>query len=87
MGTNWKFIFRNLGLSEGEIQQINERNAHETNMKETIYQLLLRWKQNSESPPSIAVLCKLLWSYENRECVYILKKFLKNKKKEENNTS
>lgn len=78
LGEGWRFCFRELGYSDGQIHQMYEGN-HEKGIKEVIYLLLLDWSRNADDP-SIGRVSALLWEQNHRECVYYLKEYWKNSK-------
>lgn len=79
IGENWRMVFRHLDVPDSEISQIKEQYFH-INVEEVIYQLLLRWKRNSDDC-CIGKLTKILWKTNNDECLTELKKYYKDQKK------
>ncbi|XP_031627451.1 protein immune deficiency [Contarinia nasturtii] len=79
IGENWRMVFRDLDIPDAEISQIKEQYFH-INVEEVIYQLLLRWKRNSDDC-SIGKLSTVLWNTNNDECIKALKKYYKNLKR------
>lgn len=75
MGENWRFTLRQLGYSDGQIDQKFEEYR---NVKETIYRFLLDSSRNDEI--TIGKLARIMWKESNqRECVFILKEHMKTK--------
>lgn len=85
MGGNWRDVFRDLDISEPEIEQIFQQYVN-VSIAETNYQLLLKWKQNSEDIPSIGKLANALWNRENFKCVHELKQHFKKERRSRSNT-
>ncbi|XP_055303533.1 protein immune deficiency [Sitodiplosis mosellana] len=79
IGDNWRMVFRDLEISDAEIAQIKEQYFH-ISVEEVIYQLLLRWQRNSDDP-SIGRLSTVLWKNKSHECINELKKYYKELKK------
>ncbi|KAH8372013.1 hypothetical protein KR093_009743 [Drosophila rubida] len=74
LGEGWKQVMRELGHSEGQIEQaIIDHQAH-GNIKEVIYQLLLQWVRGADDgDATVGRLTKLLWDQQHRECVHRMK--------------
>ncbi|XP_060653791.1 protein immune deficiency [Drosophila nasuta] len=74
LGEGWKQIMRELGHSEGQIEQaIIDHQAH-GNIKEVIYQLLLQWVRGADDGvATVGRLTTLLWEQQHRECVQRMK--------------
>ena len=64
LGQEWRFLFRDLGFLDGEIDQCVEEN-HFLGVKETIYRLLSSWKERTENP-TLGTVCKILWIYSKK---------------------
>ncbi|XP_037036042.1 protein immune deficiency [Bradysia coprophila] len=76
LGENWRGLFRHLGFSDGQIDQMKE-DYHPNGVKEVIYRLLLDYSRNNDDA-SLGHLTKLMWKLGYRECVAILKRHWKN---------
>ncbi|KAH8297210.1 hypothetical protein KR044_006698 [Drosophila immigrans] len=74
LGEGWKQIMRELGHSEGQIEQaIIDHQVH-GNIKEVIYQLLLQWVRGADDGvATVGRLTTLLWEHQHRECVQRMK--------------
>lgn len=75
---NWRMVFRNLGLSDPEINQVIKQYFH-ISMRKVIYQLLLCWKSNDDDP-SLGELCTILWKNKNFKCFDKLKILFKERR-------
>ncbi|BFG03234.1 protein immune deficiency [Drosophila madeirensis] len=74
LGEGWKQVMRDLGHSEGQIDQAIIDHQMHGNIKEVIYQILLQWVRSSESGvATVGRLTTLLWESQHRECVQRLK--------------
>ncbi|XP_022229117.1 protein immune deficiency [Drosophila obscura] len=74
LGEGWKQVMRDLGHSEGQIDQAIIDHQMHGNIKEVIYQLLLQWVRSSESGvATVGRLTTLLWESQHRDCVQRLK--------------
>lgn len=79
MDKDWRMVFRDLGISDPEINQITQQYINTTSVKEIIYQLLLIWERNSDDP-SLGKLVSVLWENDHITCVNALKVLYKQKK-------
>lgn len=68
---NWRMVCHKLGLSDTEINEVIKQYFH-ISLKDVIYQLLLRWRENSDNP-SLGKLSKILWKSKNFKCFDKLK--------------
>lgn len=75
LGENWRFLFRNLEFSDGQIDQMKE-DYNVNGVKEVIYRLLLDYSRNNDDA-CLGHITKLMWKIGFRECVLILKKHWK----------
>ncbi|XP_016957880.1 protein immune deficiency [Drosophila biarmipes] len=74
LGEGWKQVMRNLGLSEGQIDQAIIDHQMHGNIREVIYQLLLQWVRSSENgEATVGRLTTLLWESQHRDCVQRMK--------------
>lgn len=71
LGEGWRDIVRQLGFSDGQIEQMME-DHYVKGVKEVIYQFLLDFSRNEDNA-TIGYITRLLWKNGRRECVYILK--------------
>lgn len=71
LGEGWRDIIRQLGFSDGQIEQMME-DHYVKGVKEVIYQFLLDYSRN-EDDATVGQLTRLLWKNGRRECVYLLK--------------
>lgn len=72
LGENWRYLFRSLGYSDGQIDQTNEDWRNTNGVKEVIYRLLLDYSRNNDNA-SLGHITKVMWKHGFRECVEILK--------------
>lgn len=84
IGDNWRMVFRDLDISNPEIDQIKEQYFH-ISLEEVIYRLLLKWERNSDEA-SIGILSTILWNNKNYKCVTELKKWFKEHRKSKRNS-
>ncbi|XP_017960287.1 protein immune deficiency [Drosophila navojoa] len=74
LGEGWKQVMRDLGHSEGQIEQAIIDHQMHGNIKEVIYQLLLQWLRSSDDGvATVGRLTTLLWESQHRECVQRMK--------------
>ncbi|EDW85732.1 uncharacterized protein Dwil_GK23231 [Drosophila willistoni] len=74
LGEGWKQVMRDLGHSEGQIEQAIIDHQMHGNIKEVIYQLLLQWVRSAENgEATLGRLTTLLWESQHRECVHRMK--------------
>lgn len=71
LGEGWRDIVRQLGFTDGQIEQMME-DHYVKGVKEVIYQFLLDFKRNDDNA-TIGYITRLLWKNGRRECVYQLK--------------
>lgn len=83
MDKNWRMVFRDLGISDPEIDQITQPFINTSGVIEIIYRLLLIWERNSDDP-SLGKLISVLWKNKQFKCVDELEKLYKQRK--ENST-
>ena len=60
----WTFVARTLGVDETLIQEISKNNP--SKLRECIYQVLLKWKENDEDP-TVSKLCLALIEEDMKE--------------------
>ncbi|KAJ6640985.1 Protein immune deficiency [Pseudolycoriella hygida] len=79
LGQDWPSLFRALGFSNGQIDQMKE-DYYINGVKEVIYRLLLDYTQNNVDPHlgTIGYITKLMWKLGFKECVKIMKIHWKN---------
>uniref|UniRef100_A0A1L8DKT7 Putative receptor-interacting serine/threonine-protein kinase 1 n=1 Tax=Nyssomyia neivai TaxID=330878 RepID=A0A1L8DKT7_9DIPT len=76
LGEDWRNVARDLGYSQGQIDQLIEDN-HIIGIKEVIYQMILGWTQEDTSA-SLGRITEILWRRTpHQEVVYYLKEFWK----------
>ncbi|XP_064543893.1 protein immune deficiency [Drosophila montana] len=74
LGEGWKHVMRELGHSEGQIEQAIIDHQMHGNIKEVIYQLLLKWVRSADDGiATVGRLTTLLWETQHRECVQRMK--------------
>ncbi|XP_034477140.1 protein immune deficiency [Drosophila innubila] len=74
LGEGWKQVMRQLGHSEGQIEQAIIDHQMHGNIKEVIYQLLLQWLRGADDGvATVGRLTTLLWETQHRECVQRMK--------------
>ncbi|XP_030384310.1 protein immune deficiency [Scaptodrosophila lebanonensis] len=74
LGEGWKQIMRELGHSEGQIEQAIIDHQMHGNIKEVIYQLLLQWvRAADDGVATVGRLTTLLWNQNHRDCVQRMK--------------
>ncbi|KAH8407444.1 hypothetical protein KR222_001266 [Zaprionus bogoriensis] len=74
LGEGWKHVMRELGHSEGQIEQAIIDHQMHGNIKEVIFQLLLQWVRGADdSVATVGRLTTLLWETQHRECVQRMK--------------
>ncbi|XP_023175011.1 protein immune deficiency [Drosophila hydei] len=74
LGEGWKQVMRDLGHSEGQIEQAIIDHQMHGNIKEVIYQLLLQWLRSADDGvATVGRLTTLLWESQHRECVQRMK--------------
>lgn len=74
LGEGWKQVMRELGHSEGQIEQAIIDHQMHGNIKEVIYQLLLQWLRGADDGiATVGRLTTLLWETQHRECVQRMK--------------
>lgn len=71
LGENWRSLFRHLGFSDGQIDQMKE-DYYINGVKEVIYRLLLDYSRNNDDA-SFGHITKIMWKLGFKECVKILK--------------
>jgi len=76
LGKDWRFLFRNLGYSDGQIEETTI-DFHVNGVKEIIYRLLLDYSRNHDDA-SLGHITKTMWKNGFKECVKILKTHWKN---------
>jgi len=72
LGENWRFVFRTLGYSDGQIDQMYEDHHRGNGVKEVIYRLLLDYSRNNDDA-SLGHITRIMWKNGFKECVHILK--------------
>lgn len=75
LGESWRSLFRHLGFSDGQIDQMKE-DYQSNGVKEAIYRLLLDYSRNNDDA-SLGHLTILMWKLGFKECVTILKRHWK----------
>ncbi|XP_014095038.2 protein immune deficiency [Bactrocera oleae] len=74
LGEGWKHVMRELGLSEGQIEQAVIDHQMHGGIKEVIYQLLLQWIRDAEdNVATLGHITSLLWELNHRDCVQRMK--------------
>uniref|UniRef100_A0A034VJT3 Receptor-interacting serine/threonine-protein kinase 1 n=1 Tax=Bactrocera dorsalis TaxID=27457 RepID=A0A034VJT3_BACDO len=74
LGEGWKHVIRELGLSEGQIEQAVIDHQMHGGIKEVIYQLLLQWIRDAEdNVATLGHITSLLWELNHRDCVQRMK--------------
>ncbi|KAH8277817.1 hypothetical protein KR018_007950 [Drosophila ironensis] len=74
LGEGWKQVMRDLGQSEGQIDQAVIDHQMHGGIREVIYQLLLQWVRGSEvGEATVGRLTTLLWESQQRDCVHRMK--------------
>lgn len=76
LGEGWRNVIRELGFSDGRIEQMYEENQVK-GIKEVIYQFLLEFSRNDDNG-TLGNVSRLLWKCGHKETVYILKEYWKN---------
>ena len=71
--SNWKFIGRRLGLSEGDIEVINKRCS--SDIKEMCYQMMLKWRSMKGEKATKECLIEALRKEKLNEIVEKLEKY------------
>lgn len=77
LGKGWRDVIRQLGFSDGKIEQLYEENLVK-GIKEVIYQFLLDWCQRDENA-NLGAISRLLWQH-HWEVVFFLKEHWKAKR-------
>ncbi|KAH8237223.1 hypothetical protein KR038_007295 [Drosophila bunnanda] len=74
LGEGWKQVMRELGQSEGQIDQAIIDHQMHGNIREVIYQLLLQWTRSAENgAATVGRLTTVLWESQHRDCVQRMK--------------
>ncbi|XP_054739510.1 protein immune deficiency [Anastrepha obliqua] len=74
LGEGWKHVMRELGLSEGQIEQSLIDHQMHGGIKEVIYQLLLQWIRDADdNVATLGYITTLLWESNHRDCVQRMK--------------
>ncbi|XP_011182207.1 protein immune deficiency [Zeugodacus cucurbitae] len=74
LGEGWKHVMRELGLSEGQIEQAVIDHQMHGGIKEVIYQLLLQWIRDADdNVATLGRITLLLWELNHRDCVQRMK--------------
>ncbi|XP_050326374.1 protein immune deficiency [Bactrocera neohumeralis] len=74
LGEGWKHVMRELGLSEGQIEQAVIDHQMHGGIKEVIYQLLLQWIHDADdNVATLGHITSLLWELNHRDCVQRMK--------------
>ncbi|XP_037950214.1 protein immune deficiency [Teleopsis dalmanni] len=74
LGEGWKQVMRELGLSDGQIEQAIIDHQMHGGIKEVIYQLLLQWQRNADDGcGTLGRITALLWELNHRDCVLRMK--------------
>uniref|UniRef100_W8BX79 Death domain-containing protein n=1 Tax=Ceratitis capitata TaxID=7213 RepID=W8BX79_CERCA len=74
LGEGWKHVMRELGLSEGQIEQAVIDHQMHGGIKEVIYQLLLLWIRDADdNVATLSHITSLLWELNHRDCVQRMK--------------
>lgn len=68
MDEGWRMVFRDLGISDPEINQIRQLFIITSGVEEVIYQLLLIWTRITDDP-SFGKLVSVLWENGHFKCV------------------
>lgn len=84
LGQGWRNVIRELGFSDGKIEQLHEENAVK-GIKEVIYQFLKDWSERDENA-TIGSISTLLWR-DHWEVVYLMKEHWKANKRSEKSGS
>lgn len=63
LGEDWRDLIRQLGFSEGKLEQLEEENRIK-GIKEVIYQFLLDWKQRNGEEATLGFITTLLWRHQ-----------------------
>ncbi|XP_014208654.1 myb-like protein A [Copidosoma floridanum] len=69
MGLGWKQVAKCIGYSKGQIEQFSDNYKR---IDETVYQLLLDWKQSCPKSATVGRLITAMWSSEEYDCAEIL---------------
>ncbi|XP_055838774.1 protein immune deficiency [Episyrphus balteatus] len=78
LGEGWKNVLRDLGYTDGQIEQSIIDNQIQGGVKEVIYQLLLGWTNNAEEgEATLGLITQILWKSNHRECVQKMKEVWK----------
>ncbi|GAB0097922.1 hypothetical protein DMENIID0001_136070 [Sergentomyia squamirostris] len=81
LGEDWRNVARDLGYSQGQIDQLLE-DHHITGVKEVIYQMILGWTQEDTSA-TLGRITEVLWRRKStQEAAYYLKEQWKRANKE-----
>uniref|UniRef100_A0A1B0D139 Uncharacterized protein n=2 Tax=Phlebotomus papatasi TaxID=29031 RepID=A0A1B0D139_PHLPP len=76
LGEDWRNVARDLGYSQGQIDQLLE-DHHITGVKEVIYQMILGWTQE-DTTATLGRITEILWRRRpHQEVVYHLKEYWK----------
>ncbi|XP_059614350.1 protein immune deficiency [Phlebotomus argentipes] len=76
LGEDWRNVARDLGYSQGQIDQLMEDN-HISGVKEVIYQMILGWTQE-DTTATLGRITEVLWRRRpHQEVVYYLKEYWK----------
>lgn len=68
IGYGWRDVARQLGYSEGQIEQFEE-NYKDKGIDQVIYQILRDWKQINTKDAQLGDLVCLIWSCQEYDCV------------------
>uniref|UniRef100_A0A1B0GLN5 Death domain-containing protein n=1 Tax=Lutzomyia longipalpis TaxID=7200 RepID=A0A1B0GLN5_LUTLO len=80
LGEDWRNVARDLGYSQGQIDQLLEDN-HINGIKEVIYQMILGWTQD-DTTATLGRITEILWRRRpHQEVVYYLKEYWKRNNK------
>lgn len=81
MGASWRFTLREMGFTDGAIDQ---KCSAYLNLKDGVFEIvylsLLEWSRKNVDM-TVGQLCTFLWAKEQRECVLEFKNHLKRERK------
>lgn len=75
MGFEWRSVYRDLGYSDGQLDQF--KMMQDNSYKEMNYQILLDWKQTNDNP-TLGHLCSVIWK-KQKDPVWKLRGYWKAK--------
>lgn len=83
LGEGWRNVIRELGFSDGRIDQMVE-DHHIKGVREVIYQFLRDWNESVENA-TLGNISKILWK-DHWEVVYLLKEYWKASRQKNGNS-